>query len=949
MGQQHLPSRHDDQLVALGRVLEILREEENADVLIETTLHYLQAEFNYHLIWIGLYDRLEHRFLGKGGIALTEDTAFLKQRFNLQPGDLLEQVVIQQRSVAVPDLQQELRAGEWRRVAEDLGIQGTILCPLRCQDRCFGVTLLGSHQWGISQRPAEKAHLSLLLGGLAAALHKIEVQWQHSAIKHPERPLFQVLDELTQVPTVGLRLDKLVSMTQDFIAPTCTNLYWYSPERRYFWHRIGSRHSLRQVGGLKRSIAGLTVTEANDFYQALAAGQLVAIGMGRSLLTSDSTERLLARLQTRSLLAAPIQVQGELLGFLSVEDNQARIWEETERKYISATAQLVALVVGSEEIEATLEVTSKDTHFAAEIAQAIAHSHTVEGALNDCGESLCKHLKAEYFLILHPDERGQFHPLLSLHPPNRRPLTTALPPPEPENQPWLGQPMAVVTIEDLEDNWRLGRWRESLNQLGMRSAILIPLRQSLLLGQMAETNHQPKQPDGSSVLIIGHGTPRTWNRTEQDLVSTVAQQIQLLLTLSNYSDRARLSFLAHQTLQAGLLTLSQAPLDLVRFERVWVDYLVTLLECPLVALISWTPQSNWATVATAVVKDPRFALPPDLALSVNNNSLIQDALATPHFLCRLVADLPASTRQWLTSPGIGQLLIIALRRGTTSAMGILIFADHEERKWPQHLFSSLESLIQQFTWFRYYRQRLSQQVREGEELKVLNWYKHRCLETLHQSVRESVSALLELDTQTRDQGVKPKFSHFPLLEMHRHQLIHQLDATLTVLTPVLLEEQWQLTTNLQPIPLASLLKRSLRRVEPLYNQRQLVIQVHNLDKLNIYGDRLKLECILFELLLTACLPPSPGTWVHLWCCPIRSHSTATVQSTSPHPLLELLITESGSLDDCLQTLTSSPPESLHSLNLKICQQILRSWGGDLQFYRLEANGYLIRLQLRLEM
>ena len=170
MGQP-VPNPYDDrQTVALERVLQTLREEENAEVLIETTLNYLQTEYDYRLIWIGLYDRLDHRLFGKGGVIPTGDMSFLKQRFNLNPGDILEQVVIQQRPVGVPDLQQEPRAGEWQRVAQSCGVQGTLLFPIRCKDRCFGVVLLGSQTWGISPRQGEKAAFSIVFGGLAAAL-----------------------------------------------------------------------------------------------------------------------------------------------------------------------------------------------------------------------------------------------------------------------------------------------------------------------------------------------------------------------------------------------------------------------------------------------------------------------------------------------------------------------------------------------------------------------------------------------------------------------------------------------------------------------------------------------------------------------------------------------------------------------------------------------------------
>ncbi|MEQ8754478.1 MAG: GAF domain-containing protein [Coleofasciculus sp. G1-WW12-02] len=938
MGQQNLPLQNDHPFVALGRVLETLREEENTDVLIETTLNYLQTEFDYHLIWIGLYDRLEHRLFGKGGIAQTADTDFLKQRYNLQPGDLLEQVVIQQRPITLPDIQKESRAGEWRRIAENLGIQGTLLLPLRAKDRCFGITLLGSNQWGISPKPEDKAHLSMVLGGLATALHEIEVNWQQSAIKRPDKPLFQALDELIKLPKVVQRLDKLVSMTQDFITPTRTSIYWYNPQQRYFWHRVGNRQSLRSVVGLRGSTAGLTVAEASDFYQALARGQLVTIGTSRSQLQPETTEHILNRLRTRSLMAAPIQSQGELLGFVSVEDDAPRIWERAERNSILATAQLVALVVSCEELESQVQLSLKDSQLVATIAQTIASSPTTETALNDCGKLICQHLRADRFLILQPDPSGQFNLVFGKQPSNRRPCPSPLPPLEPEEQRWLSEQNKMVAIEDLEADGLLISWRDSFTQLNVRS---------LLLESLSVPEHSPNSP--SFVLIIGHDSPRTWNRNERDFAKTIAQLIHLLLTLSGELDNAKRSFLARQTLQSGLSLLNCASKDPVRFEKAWVNYVAKLLECPLVALLTWTPQIPWATVTTAVVADPRLALPPDLTIPVATNPLIQEALATPHFCCCLVRDLPDSIRQWFNSPDIGQILVIALHQGKTSATGLVLIADREERMWSEDMLSVLETLTQQFTSLREYRYRLIRQTQDREDLQALNWYKHRCLEKLYQSVQEMNNGLLALDSQSTYPAEATQYvTNSALQKMRRQQLLHQLEDVLATLNPILKQEQWQLTTNLRPIQLATLLKRSLRQVELFYHQRQLVLNMHNVSQFTIYGDRLKLECILLELLLTIGLHSPAGLWIHLWCCPLRADVKPTLRSTSPYPLLELLISESSSLEECQQALTASPIKSLPSLSMKICQQILRSWGGDLLFYQTQVHDYLIRLLLPLE-
>jgi hypothetical protein len=290
----------------------------------------------------------------------------------------------------------------------------------------------------------------------------------------------------------------------------------------------------------------------------------------------------------------------------------------------------------------------------------------------------------------------------------------------------------------------------------------------------------------------------------------------------------------------------------------------------------------------------------------------------------------------------------------------LLLADHEERAWPDHLLPPLETLTTQFAWFRHYRYYLSHYAQDGENLQTLNWYKHRCLETLHQSVGESISALLELEAKMPSSSSANQFNQGnlldsgendrqptrtgvsnyasteqPLRQMRRQHILQQLEQTLALLTPVLNEEEWQLSVSRRAVALASLLKRSLRRVEPLYKQRQLILKIHNPIGKNVYGDRLKLECVIFELLITSCFHAQPGSLINLWCCPPPSESKTTPSTSSSPPLVELLIAENGLLDDYLNALSVSVPEPPPTLNLKICQQVLRSWGGELQFYPLE--------------
>jgi transcriptional regulator with GAF, ATPase, and Fis domain len=207
MTVQKAASTFDKRLVALGRSLQALREASSEAALTDAALSYLQSEFDYVLIWIGLYDAMKHCIVGQGGIAPSSDTSLLTQSHALEPGDILEQVVIQQRPVGVPDLREEMRAGRWRKAAQKHNIQGSIIFPLRHQDKCLGVILLGSALWGVSPQSEEKSRLSILFGELAYCLYQIRQDQQRAEAKKTTDPLLTLLSRLRSLPTIDQRLD----------------------------------------------------------------------------------------------------------------------------------------------------------------------------------------------------------------------------------------------------------------------------------------------------------------------------------------------------------------------------------------------------------------------------------------------------------------------------------------------------------------------------------------------------------------------------------------------------------------------------------------------------------------------------------------------------------------------------------------------------------------------
>ncbi|PSB31824.1 GAF domain-containing protein [Stenomitos frigidus] len=914
------PNANDKQLVALGRVLQILREEENPDVLIDTALSYLEAEFDYSLIWIGLYDRLEHRLHGKGGATPSGKIPLLKQRFLLNPGDLLEQVVIQQRPLAVPDLRQELRAGEWRKAAQTHDVQGTVIFPIRYKDRCFGVTLLGSTLWGASPRSDEKARLSMILGGLATALYQIEAEWLRQQTKHPDQPLLTLLTKLRSLSGLGARLEAVVEETHKFVQPTRTSVYWFERERRYFWRRISNRQKAAGFSEANQPASGITAQEVSSFYQALLSDQLVAIGEAHSSLKADTTSRLMQQMRARSLLAAPILFQNELLGFLAVEGNDPRIWEDEEKRYIRGAAQIIALIAPLDAMENTIEQIQRDRVLTAEIAHSIYSESDWKATLTMSAEQVCKRLRADRFLVLlHNSEQGTFDISYQSQPANRRPLTAPLSNLGDADWKFLEKSRDTIGIENLDGDLRLLAWRDRLLELGVRSLLLC----NVSLGHPLE-----------GLVVICHESPRTWSRTEADLVRVVSQQLGLILHQWQLQKQNEQQQKVNQTIQRGL-TMIQQMHELEPLERSALQHIAQVLQVPLATLVTWSPGENSGHVSSPIWSSERFSINVDAQIAVQTDTLIQRVLASDEVLSLTIADLTVETRQWLTGSGIGQLLAIALRTAPDhEPSGIVLVADVADRQWSERHLNALGTLVSQLAWSRRYLTLTHKLSAQREALEQLNWYKHRSLEELYRSLLPNLKRLQDLGN--------PKD---PLFGTRHQQIVRQLNDAVAPLSLLVQAEQWQLRTHPRTLSLVTLLKRSLGRVDGLIKQRQLWSQVHDETNLTISGDITKIELVLHELLLTACQRSDIGGRIDLWCRQIDSHwlelSITDSGEMEPRLLSEL---ETGRAADLLAPSTLDQPPGQH---LQICRSLMKHIGGELNLYKLEDNRILSRLVLPL--
>jgi GAF domain-containing protein len=914
----------DQKLISLGRVLRTLREEENLDILISTTLDYIRDTFDHQLIWIALYDRPNHRLVGKGGVTPAGEIKFLKERFALEPGDLLDQVIVMKKAIPIADLRQEKRSGEWQKLAIKFDIQGTLLFPIYHKDISCGLVLLGSRLWNVSSRADERARLSVLLGTLGSTLYRLETDFHDQQVKRPDEPLLLLLDRLRSLNSLNERLEEVVQKTHNFIMPTRTHVYWFEREHQYFWRRTVNKQKNLSATNRHENTSGITVQDAPDLYKALAKDQLVMVIDARNMTKGEISTRVMEQFGAVSLVAAPIIFQSELIGFLCVENDEARLWSEIEKNYLRGAAQLIALTAPLEEMESMVQRIASDQILTAGIAKAIYTDSDWQESLQMAAEQLCQRLNVERFwIVLHNRGTGAFEIYFQYHPQNRRPMPKSFEELSAVDFHMMEKAAETIAIENFETDYRFVSWRSSLMDLEMRSLLL----SSTAVGKPLE-----------SILAVGHETARTWSRPEREIVQAVAQQVGLIIHQGHLQrqtdDRQKL----HQAVQFGLVTLQQAN-SLENLHPAAAQLLAQVMQAPLSVLLTWLPGRVGGQIAASFASHEDFRLNiNETLLPIESDPLMQWAVQTEGILPLSIHDLQPPTLQWLNAKGIGQILVIALRTTPEhQPTGMLLVADKPGRRWLDRQLQAFSMLTNQLAWSRRHLVIVETLQHQRTELERLNWYKQRRIEDIYRSVGSGVQRLLELESRTDGNDA--------VGNLRLQYSLQQLQASISPLPQIIRKEQWRLRPNFETAPLAGLLKRSLERVDAIIKQRQMWSQVHNQASVIIAGDIAKIEMIIHELLLFACGRSEVRGRVDIWCRQIdeRSLEVSITDNGEIDPNLLMEMHEGRSPDILLPSVLDQPP----GLHLAICQSLMHEAGGDLSIYKLEDNRILSRLILPL--
>lgn len=916
-----LPSPNPERrLVALARILKLLRETEDLDLLVSSLLENLKEELHYSVLWFGLYERVQHQVISQGYIA-PKPHRLLKNNFALSPGDLMEQVVIQQRPLIINDLRVESRIAAWKDVAEDFNIQGALIFPVRRRDTCYGLLIMGSTNWGQTISNSDRTFISTICSALADVLYKREQTLQTQQRKDPSIAIFSLIEQLRSIRDRDEQLATIARSLFQFVGPDRVRIFWLDPIAFTFWERLTVQS--RQAKTLKQHTfdnPGLTIsaTEIRGVYQVLNNQQPLVVGEAHSSHTASVPDRFMQLLKASALMVAPIFEQQTFLGFISVESKQPRVWLETNREYLISVANLTGLMMPSLSVEEVRQQSNAEVQLLTGLVRSIQNDTDWYQTLEKCGEDVCRKLGAQQFLVLlHDAERGGYNVVFRKTLTPRKRLAVAWSTLDEVDWQMLETSQSAIAINDLTNDLKLLAWRENFEILDV---------QALLACNVAPES----APEG--IVVLASQTPRQWAPAEADLLQKIARQIGLILRQWQLQRQTDQQEDLYSSIQWGLRTLQQT-FQLDKLEEAACEYLIDLLEVSMVVLVNWQIGEPTAQVSRVVSRHIDFNADTDAEIMVGSDAIVNWAQQTNGPLPVAWEDFPEETRQWISGPPESKFLLVALKTTDKHVPnGVWVIADRCDRKWSDHQFTLISLLSNQFAWSRRHLSVVDLLMSRQESLEALNWYKHNRLAEVYRQLEANLRRLSDPITQGKG-----------LTAQRQLQLVRQLTTLTNGVEHVLKTEAWELQSHHQTTPLISLLNRLMERVNPLIQARHLWAKVHNDSNVIIAGDLEKIEFVLFEVMVAACERSPDQGRLDIWCRPVdRSLIELAITDDGDVPRQLLKDLKNGRPDDILvPSLLDFPP----GLHFSICRTLMEQVGGEFSLQKLDDGRTMSRVVL----
>ncbi len=890
----------------LSRVLPTLLAAETVENATQVALEAIQAEFGYSLLWVGLYDRQAHK-LDTRGVLTQGSHRFTHTSLELQSGDFLEQAVVQQQPAVIADIREESRAGVWTQIAKAFELQGMVILPIHRQNTCLGLIVLGSRRWGATPGILQNATLLIISHALAEVIHQDQLETQRQQIKQPAKPLLTLLQTLGGLSSLDARLEAVAKESATFIGAT-TSMYWLEPRGRHFWCRVGKGRK-----GKDKEKESLPVSEVQGLYQMLCNHELLVVGELESSVKASVANRLMVRLQARSLMVAPILYRDELQGFLTAEGSSPRVWSEAEQAYMSGAAQLLGIAMPTAEMDEAVSQLRSDHLLSAGVARSIHGDRDWLHVLGLCVEQLAARIGTDQLLVLSANtERGGYNlcyrtgqgiPLVDGKTDHWNPLDEV-------DEQMLRRAHSPASVEDLAHDLKFAAWRSHLQPVGAKS----------LLVSNTSPGHAPE-----GIVIVIDQVARRWSHAEREILQTLSSQIGLILHQWRLQRQTDQQSQLHEAFQWGMRSLQQLS-KIDALDQSATHRLAQLMHVPLVGIVAWENGAATAKVAHVLAQSNKFRINDTKSIPIEADALLHWAVSTEGLLTLTLADLPEAGR-WIAGPEGTKLLAMALRTAPEhEPTAVVVMADSANREWSDEQTTLLAIIANQLAWCRRHLKLTQTMLGQQEQLIQLNWYKQHQIEDLCRGFEECLQQMVQ-QSGTSDPRQK--------------MLMQKMETLGDRLSHVTKAEKWAIDIRTQETPLITVLKRTTARAHPLVQARQLWSKVHCESNLTISSDTTKVEFVLYELLVAACKRSPVGDRIDIWCRPIDQN------------WLEVSITDEGSVDSTLlQALADGRSEDLLSpssimqpqnSHLWVCQSLMQVLGGECTLSQMEDGRMLSRV------
>jgi GAF domain-containing protein len=943
MHQSSVRTQYEKRQLAFYQCLKGLQSQETAEGTGNVALHFLRECFQFDLIWIAQYDAQHQVLSGIDGILpnAERDQGFLRQKQPILPGDIFDQVLLTGALTEITDLKQEQRAGNWQTIANRQNIQGTVLLPIRYRHQSLGIMLVGTTLWGGHPRAEEMLELKMLAGALGSELERLI--HRSSA---PSSQLCQLsigkMSQILAATTFDDRLKLVLEQAHGILQPSRSCLYRIDTETQTCrLQEIYSGPQLKRAGSKSTPNVEIALQSVASFYQSSLQNQLVAISDVQGLLNSNQAPtRLMNLTRSRAWLSAPICDRGRLIAILATETNEPRIWSDTDKQSIQLLAQLMGqgnpdrvadpLKAGSEPagLHGVLNVLREHHQDSQQWDKALLH----------CLELLGIQLAVRWAAVItYQAEDQDFRCRAQFSHKKKQPLPDRLPALSEVDTKMLGRMSDTLSVQSLEQDLRLMAWRQPLADRGVQSFLMLKLDSNAKIG---------------SFLLLATDLPKTWTLEEIGAAEQVAQPLGQALSQREQwlNDAVQGQFM--NSLNQGLQTVQRTLPGDTLFE-VTAQVLHQLLEVECIAILRWSPDQPEATIA-ALINDSKFHINSDIPIDWQTDSFLQKVLSQaadagsnttlPYLFTEKgsMETLVAQDSGWLTGMGRVEILGVPLQMYPDDpCLGMVLALDSRRQHWSTLKREGIQLLIRELTV--HYRSQflLTRLTQKKAALECLNWYKQRHLEYLSRLWTEQMSKFQSLLSSevgaTSGQSGSRGRNRNPAGDLYH--AFSQLEA-------ILKTEVWELQLEPETLSVATLLRRSLERIEEVTRVRQLWTQVHNLTpSVSLQTAGQKLELMLVELLLAACYRSKVGDRIDIWCRAL------------PEQWVEISITDNGRLNPRLISAIQQPVsqgsldtsilESLPGLHFKVCQSLVERLGGQIELAQLEDGRSLSRLILPL--